>query len=203
MLHGMLRVRGFTQDDVAHLLPPEQLKSEVNGVLDLTDFMMQHLRLHATRPTSPPARNKSLGTDEEWAFATEALRAGAARSGACPTRSTRAAASSTRPRSTSRSIDALGREWQGPTMPGRLQPAEALRRHLHRRGRQGAPRRSWSTARCSARMERFIGGLIEHYGGDFPVWLAPVQVVVIPIADRHARVRPSRCAARCAARACA
>ena len=138
VLHGLLRVRGFTQDDSHIFCRPDQLKQEVNGVLDLTDFMMQTFgyKYNAYLATRP---EKSIGTDEEWEFATDALREALEERGLAY-EVDEGGGVFYAPKIDIKLCDALGREWQGPTLPGRPEPAGALQHHLHRRGWQGAPR---------------------------------------------------------------
>jgi threonyl-tRNA synthetase len=181
-LHGLLRVRGFTQDDSHIYCRPDQLKQEVNGVLDLTEFMMKTFgyRYHAYLATRPA---KSIGTDEEWAFATNALREVLEERG-MPYDVDEGGGVFYAPKIDVKLWDALGREWQGPTCQVDLNLP--VRFNLTYIGEDGKEHRCIMIHRTVlGSMERFIGGLIEHYGGAFPLWLAPVQAVIIPIADRH------------------
>ena len=182
VLHGMLRVRGFTQDDAHLFCRPDQLKDEINGVLDLTEYMMsafgyKYQAYLATRP------EKSIGTDEQWEFATAGLRdaleeremdyevdaGGGVFYGA---------------KIDIKVWDALGREWQGPTLQLDLSLPERF--DVNFIGEDGQEHRTVILHRTIlGSMERFIGGLIEHYAGAFPPWLAPVQVMFVPIVDRH------------------
>lgn len=182
VLHGMLRVRGFTQDDAHIFCRPDQLIEEVKGVVELADYFAQVFGYEyevdvATRP------EKSIGSDENWDRATEALMQ-AVRELGLDYRVDPGGGAFYGPKIDIKLLDSLGRGWQGPTiqvdfnLPDRFDVnyvAEDGERHrvvmVHRT--------------VLGSMERFIGGLIEHYGGAFPVWLAPVQAVVIPIADRH------------------
>jgi threonyl-tRNA synthetase len=181
-LHGLLRVRGFTQDDSHIYCTPEQLKQEVNGVLDLTEFMMKTFgyRYHAYLATRPA---KSIGTDEEWSFATNALREVLEERG-MPYDVDEGGGVFYAPKIDVKLWDALGREWQGPTCQVDLNlPVRFNITYIAEDGKEHRAIMIHRTVLGS--MERFIGGLIEHYGGAFPLWLAPVQAVVIPIADRH------------------
>jgi len=179
-LHGMLRVRGFTQDDSHIFCTPEQLAEEVAGVLDLAGYMMEafgyeyHLSL-ATRP------EKSLGTDEEWERSTEALRS-ALESRALEYDVDKGGGVFYAPKIDLKLVDALGRGWQGPTiqvdlnLPKRFDAAYV--------GKDGQEHETVIVHRTVlGSMERFIGGLVEHYGSAFPTWLAPVQVAVLPISE--------------------
>jgi threonyl-tRNA synthetase len=182
VLHGLLRVRGFTQDDSHIFCRPDQLKAEVNGVLDLTLFMMDTFgyTYHAYLATRPA---KSIGTDEEWAFATNALREVLEERG-MPYDVDEGGGVFYAPKIDIKLWDALGREWQGPTCQVDLNLP--VRFNINFIGEDGKEHRVIMIHRTVlGSMERFIGGLIEHYAGAFPVWLAPVQAIVIPIADRH------------------
>lgn len=181
-LHGMLRVRGFTQDDSHIFCRPDQLVAEVNQVLDLTTFMMQtfgytYKAYLATRP------EKSLGTDEQWEFATGALREVLEQRGE-PYEVDEGGGVFYAPKIDIKLFDAVGREWQGPTCQVDLNEPERF--NITYVGADGVEHRVIMVHRTVlGSMERFVGGLIEHYAGAFPVWLAPVQVSLIPIADRH------------------
>lgn len=186
-LHGMLRVRGFTQDDSHIFCTRETLTAEVLAILDLVDLMMATFgyRYNAFLATRPP---KYLGTEEEWEYSTAALR------DALEARGLKYALDEGggvfyAPKIDIRLTDSLGRGWQGPTiqvdlnLPKRFQCAY-----------RGADNRDHETVivhrTVLGSMERFVGGLIEHYAGAFPLWLAPEQVRVAPVTseqDAYAR----------------
>jgi len=183
-LHGLLRVRGFTQDDSHIFCTPEQLPAEVGGVLDLAGYMMEAFgykcQFHlATRP------EKSLGTDEEWERATSALRS------AIESRGLEYAVDEGggvfyAPKIDLWLLDALGRGWQGPTIQVDLNLPKRL--NVTYVGKDGQEHETVIIHRTVlGSMERFIGGLVEHYGGAFPTWLAPVQVAILPISDSQAQ----------------
>jgi len=183
VLHGLTRVRGFTQDDAHIFCRLDQLEDEVIAVLELARFMLttfgfpDYQILLSTRP------EKYAGTIEIWEQATETL--------------SRALTHLELPYAVSPGEgvfygpkidivlkDALGRSWQGPTIQVDFNLPERF--ELSYIGRDGREHRVAMIHRTVlGSMERFLGCLIEHYGGAFPVWLAPVQVVIIPIADRH------------------
>jgi len=182
VLHGMLRVRGFTQDDSHIFCTPEQLEKEIMGVLDLIDFLMttfgyKYKAYLSTRP------EKSLGTDEEWEMATGALE-GALKKRNLDYEVDEGGGVFYAPKIDIKLFDAIGREWQGPTVQVDLNlPARFDVTYI---GEDGNRHKAVMVHRAVlGSMERFCGGLIEHYAGAFPVWLAPTQVVVIPISDRH------------------
>ena len=183
VLHGMSRVRGLTQDDAHIFCRFDQLEDEVVEVLDLARFMMEAFGFtsyHVYLATKP---EKYIGADEIWDEATETLKRAITRlkidydidpgGGVFYG-----------PKIDVKIEDALGREWQGPTtqvdfnLPQRFDVT-----YIGEDGKAHAVAMVHRTVLGS--MERFLASLIEHYGGAFPVWLAPVQVVLIPVADRH------------------
>jgi len=180
VLHGLLRVRGFTQDDAHIFCTPEQLADEVLGVLELVDVMMSAFgytyRLFlATRP------EKYLGTEAEWEAATNALRAALERRG-LPYEVDEGGGVFYAPKIDVKLRDAIGREWQGPTIQVDLNlPKRFGVTYVGPDNREHEAVMIHRTVLGS--MERFIGGLVEHYAGAFPLWLAPEQVRVLPISD--------------------
>ncbi len=179
-LHGMLRVRGFTQDDSHIFCTPDQVVVEVGAVIDLAAHMAAVFgyRFEAYLGTKP---EKAIGDDATWDRAIDALKQ------ALETRQLTYTLDAGEgafygPKIDIKWLDALGRAWTGPTiqvdfnLPERFDVnyiAEDGERHrvamIHRT--------------LLGSMERFVGGLVEHYAGAFPVWLAPIQVAVIPITD--------------------
>jgi threonyl-tRNA synthetase len=180
-LHGMLRVRGFTQDDAHILCTPGQLPDELDRVLDLVDDMMNafgydYKAYLATRP------EKSLGDEDEWEWSTDQLRQALGR---------REREFDVEegggvfygPKIDIKLIDSIGREWQGPTVQADLQAAKRF--GLSYIGSDNSSHPPVVIHRTIlGSMERFIGGLIEHYGGAFPAWLAPEQVRVLTVSER-------------------
>jgi threonyl-tRNA synthetase len=183
VLHGLLRVRAFTQDDAHIYCTPEQVVDEVTGVCEAIDelyarfgFDDVHIEL-STRP------EKAIGTDEQWELAEEALRQALESQGREYTLNPGDGAFYG-PKIDFHITDALGRSWQCGTcqvdffMPERF--------NLTYTDADDNQRRPVMIHRALlGSMERFAGILIEHYGGRFPVWLAPVQAIVLPISDRH------------------
>ncbi len=182
VLHGMLRVRGFTQDDSHIFCTPEQLESEITGFLDLVDLMMRtfgytYKAYLATRP------EKYLGSDEEWEFATGKLEA-ALKSRNLDYEIDPGGGVFYAPKIDIKLFDAIGREWQGPTVQVDLNLPKRF--DVNYIGEDGQRHQAIMVHRAVlGSMERFCGGLIEHYAGAFPTWLAPTQVAVLPISDRH------------------
>jgi len=182
-LHGMLRVRGFTQDDAHTFCTPEQLPDELDMLLELMDYMMRafgytYKAYLATRP------EQYLGTPEEWDRATEQLRQALIRRGLA-FEIDEGGGVFYAPKIDIKLIDSLGREWQGPTHQVDLQAAKRFGiRYVGPDNALHEPVIIHRTVLGS--MERFIGGLIEHYAGAFPLWLAPVQLVVLTVSEKSA-----------------
>lgn len=183
VLHGMLRVRGFTQDDAHIFCRPDQLQDEIKKVIDfafemLNKFGFKEFEVYlSTRPEG------SVGTDDNWKNATEALEKAMKEKGikydVDP-----GAGVFYGPKIDVKIKDAIGRAWQGPTIQVDFNLPERF--DLNYIGDDGAHHRPVMIHRVVlGSMERFIGVLTEHYAGAFPFWLAPVQVIILPIADRH------------------
>ncbi len=188
VLHGMLRVRGFTQDDAHLFMRPDQLEDEIVGVIDLMEFMMKsfgYSQYDVELSVRDPAnKDKYVGSDEVWDMAEDALVKALGRAGLSYTRM-EGEAKFYGPAIDVKVKDALGRGWQGPTIQVDFNLPERF--GIEYIGEDNAPHRPVMIHRTVlGSMERFVAGLIEHYAGAFPAWLAPVQVRVIPIADRHA-----------------
>jgi threonyl-tRNA synthetase len=183
VLHGLSRVRGFTQDDAHIFCRFDQLEDEVIGVLELTRFMMDtfgftnHKVLLSTRP------EKYAGALDVWEEATEILRTALESSGIAyevdPGEGVFYG-----PKIDTKIEDALGRDWQGPTVQVDFNlPQRFDVNYIGEDGKEHMVAMVHRTVLGS--MERFLASLVEHYGGAFPVWLAPVQAMIIPVADRH------------------
>jgi len=187
VLHGMLRVRGFTQDDAHIFCRPDQLESEIVGVLDLAQFLMQtfgydHYDVELS-VRDPLYKEKYVGSDEVWQLAEDTLmRALDIKSIAY--KRMEGEAKFYGPAIDIKVKDALGRPWQGPTIQVDFNLPQRF--DMEYVGEDGLRHQPVMVHRAVlGAMERFIGGLIEHYAGAFPLWLAPIQAVLIPIADRH------------------
>ncbi len=178
VLHGMERVRGFTQDDSHIFCTREQLADEVAGILDLMDTLLQTFGYQyacylATRP-----KEKYLGTEAEWAFATEALRQALERRG-LPYEVDEGGGAFYAPKIDVKLKDAIGREWQCPTIQVDLNLPKRF--NVTYTASDGQEHEVVMLHRVLlGSLERFMGIYIEHTAGEFPVWLAPVQVKVIP-----------------------
>ncbi|NOY45012.1 MAG: threonine--tRNA ligase [Deltaproteobacteria bacterium] len=182
VLHGLTRVRGFTQDDAHILCTPEQLLDEISGILDFVQDVMGLFGFEyevelSTRP------EKSIGDDQAWERATraleEALRSRGMEFGVCE-----GEGAFYGPKIDVKLRDALDRKWQCATIQADFTLPERF--DLTYVGPDGERHRPVMLHRVIlGSIERFIGILIEHFAGAFPTWLAPVQVVLLPIADRH------------------
>ena len=187
VLHGLLRVRGFTQDDAHIFCRPDQLQQEIMGVIDLARFMMKSfgykdydVKLSVRDPNN---KGKYAGSEEVWQAAEGAL-IGALTALAIPYSIDEGEAKFYGPAIDIKVKDALGRGWQGPTIQCDFNLPERF--DISYVGEDGSPHRPVMIHRTVlGSMERFVGGLIEHYAGAFPLWLSPVQARVMPITDRH------------------
>ena len=183
VLHGMLRVRGFTQDDAHVFCTPEQVQSEVGRLLDLVDEMLAVFGYPYTIELSTRPEH-SLGTAEQWTDAESTLEQVLRARGQDFTVDPGGGAFYG-PKLDFKLIDAIGRKWQGPTVQLDFNLPERF--ELEYIGADNTAHRPVMLHRVLVgSMERFVGGLIEQYAGAFPVWLAPEQVRVIPISDENA-----------------
>lgn len=180
-LHGLFRVRAFTQDDAHIFMLPEQIKDEIKGVANLIDEVYKtfgfkyHLEL-STRPED------SMGTDEEWETAENGLRE-ALEELEIPYKLNAGDGAFYGPKIDFHLEDAIGRTWQCGTIQLDMQLPQRF--DLTYVGKDGEKHRPIMIHRVAfGSIERFIGVLIEHYAGKFPVWLAPVQAKVLPISDK-------------------
>ena len=180
VLHGMLRVRGFTQDDAHVFCTAEQVPVELGRLLDLVDEMLTTFGYPYTIELSTRPE-KALGTLEVWKRAEDTL-AEVMRERGQEFTYDEGGGAFYGPKLDFKLIDAIGRKWQGPTVQLDFNLPERF--DLEYTGADNAPHRPTMLHRVLVgSMERFVGGLVEHYAGAFPVWLAPEQVRVIPIAE--------------------
>ena len=180
-LHGMLRVRGFTQDDAHIFCRPDQVEDEITRVIDFTlmvlrSFGFEEYDLYiSTRP------EKYVGDPEEWDRATEALIRTVEERG-LPYKLDEGGGAFYGPKIDWQIKDALNRGWQCTTIQFDFNLPDRF--DLSYIGQDGKHHRPFMVHRALlGSMERFFGTLVEHYAGNFPVWLAPVQVAVLPISD--------------------
>ncbi|HVP87376.1 MAG TPA: threonine--tRNA ligase, partial [Casimicrobiaceae bacterium] len=182
-LHGLLRVRMFSQDDAHVFCTPEQIEDEVLACLDFGYAIYDLLGLEMKVELSTRPDNK-LGTDEEWDAAEDALSKALERRG-LEYVVNEGDGAFYGPKIDFAVTDALGRKWQCATIQLDYQlPQQFALKYI---GADNTEHRPIVIHRAIfGSFERFIALLIEHYAGAFPLWLAPVQVIVLPIADRHA-----------------
>ncbi len=182
VLHGMLRVRGFTQDDAHIFCTPEQVTGEIERLLDLVEEMLSAFGYPYTVALATKPEEKALGTDEEWDSAVKTLAATLDARGV-PFEYDIGGGAFYGPKLDFKLIDAIGREWQGPTVQLDFNLPERF--ELEYVGEDNERHRPVMLHRVLVgSMERFVGGLIEHYAGAFPLWLAPEQVRVLPISEQ-------------------
>ena len=182
VVHGLLRARGFTQDDAHVFCTRDQVIDEVEAILDLVDHIMTTFGFayEAEISTRP---EKSIGTDDMWEYATDALKQACERHDLAYDINEGDGAFYG-PKIDIKVKDAIGRTWQCSTVQVDFNMPERF--DLTYRTEDNTEERPWMLHRAIfGSIERFLGILIEHYAGALPLWLAPVQAVVIPIADRH------------------
>jgi threonyl-tRNA synthetase len=186
-LHGLLRVRGFTQDDAHIFCTPEQIEDEILRVLDFSLDLLRgygfeefKIELSVRDPNKP---EKYAGSDDMWRQAEASLLKALERR-SVPYERMEGEAVFYGPKIDIKIKDVLGRAWQCTTIQFDFNLPERF--DLTYVGEDGKEHRPYMVHRALlGSLERFFGVLVEHYGGAFPVWLAPVQAVLIPIADRH------------------
>ncbi len=184
VLHGLTRVRGFTQDDAHIFCRPDQIDQEISRALDFSLYVLRSFGLRdfkaylSTRP-----EEKYVGKPENWDAATEALRR-AVDKAELPYEVDEGGGAFYGPKIDLKVHDALGREWQLSTIQFDFNLAERFQ--LEYIGEDSQPHQPYMVHRAlMGSIERFMGVLIEHFGGAFPLWIAPMQAMLIPITDRH------------------
>jgi threonyl-tRNA synthetase len=187
VMHGLLRVRGFTQDDAHIFCTPEQIEAEIVGCLDfalevLKDFGFDKFQTELST-WNPDDRKNFVGSDDQWKLATDSLEK-VLKERNIEYKIIPGEAAFYGPKIDIKLVDAIGRLWQLSTiqfdfnLPQRFQ--------LEYVAEDGTRKQPLMVHRALyGSIERFFGVLIEHYAGAFPVWLSPVQVAMIPIAERH------------------
>jgi threonyl-tRNA synthetase len=183
VMHGLMRVRGFTQDDAHHFCAPGQMPEEIDFVLSFSLHILRSFGFDEIKAYLSTRPEKAVGEPERWVAAEEALEEALKRA-ELPYEVDEGGGAFYGPKIDLKISDALGREWQLSTiqfdfnLPERFdmtyieEDGQAYRPYMIHRALMGS-------------IERFFGILIEHFGGAFPVWLSPVQAVLVPIADRH------------------
>jgi threonyl-tRNA synthetase len=184
VLHGLTRVRGFTQDDAHIFCTEDQLEDEIVGVIELVKYMLKSFGFSEYKMYLSTKPEKAVGSERIWEIATTALEKALKRTKQ-PYEIDPGEGVFYGPKIDVKLCDALGREWQGPTIQVDFNFPQKF--DVNYIGPDGQKRQVVMIHRTVlGSMERFIGVLIEHCGGVFPVWLAPIQVILLPIADRHA-----------------
>ncbi len=181
-LHGLMRVRCFSQDDAHIFMTPDQIKDEIKGVVSLIDqvYSLFGFNYHIELSTRP---EDSMGSDEDWERATNGLK-GALDELGRDYEINEGDGAFYGPKIDFHLEDSLGRTWQCGTIQLDMQLPERF--ELEYTDSDGTKKRPIMIHRvCFGSVERFIGILIEHYAGHFPTWLAPVQVKVLPISEKY------------------
>ena len=181
-LHGLFRVRAFTQDDAHVFMLPDQMQSELMKVIELFDRIYSQfgLKYHVELSTKP---DNAMGDDAIWEAATEALR-NAIEAKGIPYVINPGDGAFYGPKLDYHIEDSLGRTWQCGTIQLDMNLPERF--NVEYIGEDGQKHRTIMIHRaCFGSMERFIGILTEHYAGAFPTWMAPVQVKILPISEKH------------------
>jgi threonyl-tRNA synthetase len=187
VMHGLLRVRGFTQDDAHIFCTPEQIEGEVNGCIDfaldvLKDFGFDKFQVELST-WDPNDRKNFVGSEEQWNMSTGLLETVLKKRG-IEYKTIPGEAAFYGPKIDVKLVDAIGRLWQLSTVQFDFNLPQRF--NLEYVSEDGSRKQPLMVHRALyGSVERFFGVLIEHYAGAFPVWLSPVQAVMIPIAGRH------------------
>ena len=183
VLHGLLRVRGFTQDDAHHFCREDQMPDEVDFALNFSLKMLRAFGFNEFTAYLSTKPEHCVGEPERWAEAEAALEASLKRSG-LDYEVDEGGGAFYGPKIDLKLKDALGREWQLSTIQFDFNLPERF--DINYIGEDGQPHRPYMVHRALlGSIERFFGALIEHHAGSFPIWICPVQAVLIPITDRH------------------
>jgi threonyl-tRNA synthetase len=186
-MHGLLRVRGFTQDDAHIFCTPEQIEDEVVACIDFAEAVLKTFGFAEFKVElstwDPKDRQSYAGTDDKWELAINSLEHALQRKG-IPFRTISGEAAFYGPKIDIKLVDALGRLWQLSTVQFDFNlPARFDLEYVGEDGERHQPVMVHRALFGS--VERFFGVLIEHYAGNFPLWLAPVQVGLVPISEKH------------------
>ena len=184
VLHGLLRVRNFTQDDAHIFCLPDQLEGEIASVVDFVFFVLDTFGFKEREIEISTRPENSIGTDADWKRATDAL-VNALKGKNIPYEVCEGEGAFYGPKIDIKIKDALGRSWQCSTVQCDFALPERF--ELEYTGSDGAKHRPVMLHRAIlGSVERFMGTLLEHYAGALPLWLSPMQVSVIPVAEAHA-----------------
>jgi len=188
VMHGLLRVRGFTQDDSHIFCTPEQIEGEIAGCLEFAFDVLKHFgfdKFETELSTwNPDDRKNFVGTEEQWTQATQSLEK-VLKAHRIEYKTIPGEAAFYGPKIDVKLVDAIGRLWQLSTIQFDFNLPQRF--GLEYVAEDGTRKQPVMVHRALyGSIERFFGVLIEHYAGSFPVWLSPVQAVMIPISERHA-----------------
>ena len=183
-LHGLMRVRGFTQDDAHIFCRPDQVENEIKRVIDFTLFILRSFGFEDFNMYISTRPDKYVGDPADWDLATDALKR-AVDAQNLTYRMDEGGGAFYGPKIDVKINDALGREWQCSTIQFDFNLPERF--DLSFVGQDGKYHRPYMVHRALlGSIERFFGVLIEHYAGNFPLWLAPVQAILLPVSDQFA-----------------
>lgn len=188
VLHGLTRVRGFTQDDAHIICRRDQLEEEISHALELTFYILKTFGFNKFKvklsTRDPKEKGKFIGNDEDWQLAEKLLLQSLKKNKIPSLEEDRGGAAFYGPKIDVTINDAIGREWQLSTIQLDFNlPSRFQMRYIDQKGQARQPFMIHRALLGS--LERFIGILIEHYAGAFPPWLAPVQVVILPITEKE------------------
>src|SRR3954470_9071196 len=188
VMHGLLRVRGFTQDDAHIFCTPEQVESEIAGCLDFAFDVLKHFGFDKYQTElstwNPDDRKNFVGSEEQWIHATQSLE-NVLKERRIEYKTMLGEAAFYGPKIDIKLVDAIGRLWQLSTVQFDFNLPQRF--GLEYVAEDGSRKQPVMVHRALyGSVERFFGVLIEHYAGAFPVWLSPVQAVMIPLSERHA-----------------
>ncbi len=183
VLHGLMRVRGFTQDDAHIICTPEQIESEIKKVLDFCLFIWKTFGFSEIKAYLSTRPEKAVGDPARWEQAQKSL-VGAIESSGLAYEVDEGGGAFYGPKIDLKIKDAIGREWQTSTIQFDFNLPERF--NLHYIGSDGQQHQPYMVHRALfGSLERFFGILVEHYAGAFPLWLAPIQVRMLPITERQ------------------
>ncbi len=183
VLHGLMRVRGFTQDDAHIICTPEQIESEIKEVLDFCLFIWKTFGFKEIKAYLSTRPAKAVGAPERWELAQKSL-IGAINASGLSYEVDEGGGAFYGPKIDLKIKDAIGREWQTSTIQFDFNLPERF--NLHYVGQDGLQHQPYMVHRALfGSLERFFGILVEHYAGAFPLWLAPIQVRLLPITERQ------------------
>ena len=183
VLHGLMRVRGFTQDDAHIICTPEQIESEIKEVLDFCLFIWKTFGFKEIKAYLSTRPAKAVGAPERWELAQKSL-VGAIQASGLSYEVDEGGGAFYGPKIDLKIKDAIGREWQTSTIQFDFNLPERF--NLHYVGQDGLQHQPYMVHRALfGSLERFFGILVEHYAGAFPLWLAPIQVRLLPITERQ------------------